>query len=220
MLPLTLATEDELSEAITTRILAEFPPILIGTLLRKNGYGYLRSRMRNFCEIARNSPVLIVTDLDTYVCPVGLRLDWIRQLSIPSGLLLRVAVREIESWLLADHDAMIGLFGRLARRRLPDKPDTLADPKDFLLDLARIGPRPVRSALRAEPGAIAKQGLGYNRLLCDLVRASWCPRRAAERSPSLRRAMDRIQELATSYVRVRQCNLPPTTLGATQALKA
>jgi hypothetical protein len=80
MLPITLATEDELSEAIALRILADFLTIMIGTSLRQNGNGYLRSRMRSFCEIAHHSPVLIVTDLDTQACPATLRTDWLRRL--------------------------------------------------------------------------------------------------------------------------------------------
>ena len=195
MLPLTLATEDELSEAIALRILADFPTILIGSSLRQGGNGYLRSRMRSFCEIAHHSPVLIVTDLDTYVCPSTLCADWLRRLPRPPALLMRVAVREIESWLLADHVAMFALLGKAVGRRLPDQPDMLTDPKNFLLDLAKNAPKSVRAALRAEPGAIARQGLGYNRQLCEIVRSFWRPERAAKRSPSLQRALGRIQEL-------------------------
>jgi hypothetical protein len=47
-----------------------------------------------------------------------------------------------------------------------------------------------------ETGAIARQGLGYNARLCHLVRTEWQPDRAAERSPSLRRTIERIRDLA------------------------
>jgi hypothetical protein len=196
MRPLTLATEDELSEAVALRLLADFPAITIGTSLRRGGNGYLRSRMRQFCEIAHHSPVLIVTDLDTHACPAALRMDWLKRLPRPASLLLRVAVCEIEAWLLADHAALGLLFGQSTRRRFPDQPDTLGDPKAFLLDLAMHGPRRVREALCAEPGAVARQGLGYNAQLCDLIRTEWQPDRAAERFPSLRRAIGRVRELA------------------------
>ncbi len=88
------------------------------------------------------------------------------------------------------------LIGKAAIRRLPGQPDTLRDPKDFLLDLARRAPRSVRLDLRAEPGAIARQGLGYNARLSQLVREKWRPARAAARSPSLRSMIGRIRELA------------------------
>jgi hypothetical protein len=196
MLPVTLATEDELSETIALRILADYPDLLIGSCLRRGGNGYLRSRMRNFCEIARHGPVLVVTDLDTHACPAALRADWLHQLPPPPAMLLRVAVREIESWLLADHDAILVLLGKPARRRLPDNPDILLNPKDFLLDLAKGAPKIVRQELRADAGAVARQGLGYNNRLCALVRELWHPQRAAERSPSLERTIARVRELA------------------------
>jgi hypothetical protein len=151
MLPLTLATEDELSEAIALRILADFPSIVIGTSLRRGGKGYLRSRIRNFCEIARTSPVLVVTDLDSHSCPAALLSDWLRRLAVPPSLLVRVAVREIESWPLADHDAIIALLGKSALRHLPERPDSLPDPKTLLLDLARHAPKSVRLALAPNP---------------------------------------------------------------------
>jgi hypothetical protein len=199
MLQLTLATEDELSEAVARRILSDFPAITLRDSLRRGGNGYLRSRIRAFCEIARRvGPVLLVTDLDTNACPAALREDWFGKLAQPRGFLLRVAQREIESWLLADHEAAATILGRAARHRLPHYPDQLEDPKKFLLELAKRAPKDIRLDLRAEEGAIARQGLAYNTRLCELVRTSWRPERAAERSPSLLRAIDRIRELVTS----------------------
>jgi hypothetical protein len=192
-----LATEDELSEAVALRLLREFPTLHIGTVVRRNGNGYLRARMRNFCEIAHRSPVLVVTDLDTNECPAALVSNWLGRLSRPATLLLRVAVREIESWLLADHAAMATLLGPRAVRRLPELPDAVRDPKETLLVLARRAARDVRLDLCAERGAIARQGLGYNARLCQLVTTEWRPERAEQRSPSLRRAMLRLHELAS-----------------------
>jgi hypothetical protein len=198
MLPLTVATEDELSEAVAQRLLLDFPSLEVGLWLRRGGNGYLRSRIRKFCEMARHSPVLVITDLDTNTCPAALCRTWLGNLSHPPGLLLRVAVREIEAWLLADHDAMVALIGKHANGRLPDNPDYLHDPMDRILELEKRAPRAVRLDLRAEAGALARQGLGYNHRLCALVRSSWRPERAAERSPSLRRTIKRISELAVS----------------------
>lgn len=178
------------------RLLAEFPTLSIGVRLRQIGNGYLRARIRNFNEIARYDPVLVLTDLDTAICPATLQKVWLSRLPHPSpSLLLHVAVREIESWLLADHDAVVALLGKSVRPRLAEQPDVLADPKAFLLKLARHAPRAVRQDLLPEPGAIASKGLGYNERLCELVRTSWLPRRAAARSPSLHRTLGRIQEL-------------------------
>jgi hypothetical protein len=192
-----LATEDELSEAVGLRLLSEVSDrIEVGLLFRRGGNGYLRSRLANFCEIARRRPLLVITDLDRAACPAALCSDWLGQTLLPRKLLLRVAVREIESWLFADHDAMRTLLGRGVASRLPEQPETVENPKEFLLTLAARAPREVRADLCAPSGAFARQGLGYNSRLCMFVREIWSPDRAASRSDSLRRACRRILELA------------------------
>ena len=196
MQSLVVATEDALSEAVMLRILTEFPSIIVGACLRRGGNGYLRSNMSKFCEAARKMPLLVLTDLDTFSCPQALRAQWLSRLHPPPGLLLRVAVREIEAWVLADHDAIMSLMGKVVKSRLPDQPDAAPDPKQSLLTLARRAPRDVRIDRIAERGAIARQGVGYNARLCALIRETWNPHRAAERSPSLHRAIRRIGELA------------------------
>jgi hypothetical protein len=173
----------------------DFPALRVDKCIRRNGNGYLRSRIRAFAEIARHRPVLVSTDLDTTICPAALRQEWLNQRECPPGLLLRVAQREIESWLLADHEAITALLGPSVRRRLPHLPDTLPDPKAFLLELARRALRDVRQDLLPEPGSFASKDLGYNSRLCEVVRTYWQPQRAAALSPSLNRTIRRIAEL-------------------------
>jgi hypothetical protein len=116
-----LATEDELSEAVGIRLIAEWKERLaIDLRLRRGGNGYLKSRMRNFVEIAHTTPMLIITDLDRLPCPSELRARWLQKLTLPGNLVLRIAVREVESWLLADADAIRGLLGERASKRLPN----------------------------------------------------------------------------------------------------
>jgi hypothetical protein len=197
MVAVALATEDELSEAIGLRMLSELGgDIDVGLVLRRGGNGYLRSRFGSFCEIARRQPVLIITDLDRWTCPAALRSDWLSRTSQAERLLLRVAVREVESWLLADHDAMRALLGTSVAARFPVQPDTIDNPKEYLLALAAKAPREVRVDLRATTGAYARQGLGYNARLCALVREIWHPARASLLSDSLRRARVRLREIA------------------------
>ena len=196
MRPVVLATEDALSEAVGQRIVEDAGSGLAVTqLLRRGGFGYLRSRMRNFCQIARHTPVLLLTDLDTEECPAALIEDWSRRDVIPKQLLFRVAVRQVESWLLADRDGMARLL-KVSVRQLPSDPDALPDAKRSLLQLAQRAPRAVREDLVAESGAVAMQGLGYNAVLSKFVRTSWAPSQAVRRSNSLARACMRLTELA------------------------
>jgi hypothetical protein len=197
---LLVATEDALTEAIAHRIIRDYPSLTITKSIRRDGNGYLRSKLRVFCDIARWQSVLLITDLDRHDCPQTLKANWLRGVKPPDGLLLRVAVREVESWLLADHAATRALFGNKIASRLPEKPDEENDPKSYLLTLARHAPREVRLDLVSDAGSIARQGFGYNSRLTELVRTSWSPARAAQRSPSLQRAIGRIAALAGSSI--------------------
>lgn len=53
MIPVALVTEDVLTEAIGLCLLADLPtPITPSQLLRKQGFGYLKSRMDNWRKLA------------------------------------------------------------------------------------------------------------------------------------------------------------------------
>lgn len=202
--PVSLATEDELSESVGIKLLREHAILVEAApmLLRKNGSGYLRSRMDSWRQMANRQIVIVLTDLDSAVCPVVLLDDWLGVgRPCPHNLLLRIAEREVESWLLADHEALEKLFGN--RGRFPVDPDDLPDPKRHLLGLARQAPRAVREDLIAQQGAIAKQGIGYNRRLVEWVQSEWSPERAAARSPSLSRARDAMREAANRIIKGR-----------------
>ena len=192
---LALGTEDELSEAMGKRLLKEAGYELEPSpLLRGDGASYLRSKMDSWYERAARKPVLLLTDLDMKACPMAVRNDWMDARKPTENLVLRIVVREIESWVLADHEALRTLIGN--RGTLPPDPDVLPDPKQYLLRLiAKQAPRRIREDLVAEKGAIASQGIGYNAHLGEWVRTVWSPARAALRSRSLHRARLRIGEL-------------------------
>jgi hypothetical protein len=100
MTPVALATEDELSEAVGVKLLSEHP-VLTETspmLLRKNGFGYLRSRMDSWRQMANRQIVVVLTDLDRLACPLLLLEDWLgADRQHPENLLLRIAEREDEA---------------------------------------------------------------------------------------------------------------------------
>ncbi|SCX72270.1 protein of unknown function [Pseudomonas sp. NFACC32-1] len=188
-----LATEDELSEKVGIRLAAE-AGLEVGQCLRRNGFGYLKSRVENFCRMAKQAPVLLITDLDKKKCPTDLISEWLGNSPPHDNFLFRVAVREVESWLLADQIAIQKLFG--LKNSITSRPDELFDPKRTLLSLAKNAPKKVREELVAQRGAVASQGVGYNALLGNWVTETWQPERAAEHSPSLYRTRIRLRELS------------------------
>ncbi len=197
MIPIAIATEDSLSEAIVLRLLSEIAsPYIIHHKLGGRGNGYLRSKMGNWCQMASQQVMFVLTDLDRAGCLVDFRRQWLT-CEPPVNLVFRIAVREVESWVLADHVAMRSLIGK--NGVLPDSPDDLHDPKRSLLMLAKGAPRDIRADLVNMIDGCLKQGLGYNTRLIAWVSTEWSPQRAAERSPSLARTQRRLNEAVSAF---------------------
>ena len=198
MTPIAIATEDQLSEAIALRLIADIStPHLVQHKLGRRGNGYLKSKMDNWYQMAQQQVMLVLTDLDRADCLVEFRDKWLAS-EPPDSLLLRIAVREVESWVLADHVAMRELIG--AKGVLPVAPDELPDPKQALLRLAKGAPKQVRNDLLKTIDGHLSPGLGYNARLSEWVNSVWNPQRAAVRSPSLARARLRLNEVVDAFV--------------------
>lgn len=197
MTPIAIATEDALSEAIALRLIADIPtPHVVQHSLGKKGNGYLRSKMESWYQMAQHQVMLVLTDLDRANCLLEFRDQWLTA-DLPQNLLLRIAVREVESWVLADHVAMRVLIGK--KGVLPAAPDDLPDPKQSLLKLAKAAPKLIRDDLLKTIDGNLAQGLGYNARLTEWVHTEWSPQRASERSPSLARARLRLTEVVAAF---------------------
>lgn len=198
MTPIAIATEDALSEAVALRLISEVKtPHYVTHTLGGKGFGYLRSKMDSWCQMAQHQVMLVLTDLDRAGCLLEFRDQWLGDHATPDSLLFRIAVKEVESWVLADHMAIRDLIG--PKGILPTAPDQLPDPKTALLRLAQLASRDVRDDLVRTTNGNVRQGLGYNARLVNWVNTTWCPLRAAERSPSLRRARKRLAETIASF---------------------
>ena len=198
MIPIALATEDELSEAIALRLIEELKkPHYVAHKLRRGGFGYLRSKMDSWVQMSQYQIMLVLTDLDHAKCLVEYRDEWLPHKTLPANLVFRIAVREVESWVLADHHGMRKLIG--TKGVLPKDPDQLVDPKQTLLGIAKLAPKNLRNDLMRNVDGHLQPGLGYNAQLTQWIKTSWSPERAAERSPSLARARKRLQEAARIF---------------------
>jgi hypothetical protein len=190
-IPINIATEDELSELVLSKLLAKAGRFALGICYRKGGFGYLRNTIHGWNRAAKGIPFLLLTDLDTTPCPSALIEDWLHVPKHPN-LLFRVAVREVESWLLADSENFAKFLG-LKPSRIPTATDEIPDPKAALVELARHSRfGHVRDAIVPRRGSTAKQGPDYNGCLGRFIRENWNIRAASVNSPSLARTMDRI----------------------------
>jgi hypothetical protein len=124
VVPINLAVEDELSELVLRRLLgASGVDYHVGVVNRRGGFGYLRSRVSGWNRAAAGVPFLVLTDLDNAPCPPALLADWLPEGPHPN-LMFRVAVREVEAWLIADRLAL-ARFLRCRPRDVPPDPEAL-----------------------------------------------------------------------------------------------
>ena len=188
---LVLAVEDELSRAVGQKI-AEYAGWSVERVFLKNGKGYLQTIFQNLCNVAKHTAVLLLVDLNSsHTCAPSLLQQWTKGAQLPCGFFFRVVVREIESWLLADHEAMTILLDD--KGKLPPQPDALHDPKAELLKLLKKINKNVRDGVvRLDKGGIF-QGVAYNATLAKWIYDHWLPERAAARSDSLDRLLVRLR---------------------------
>lgn len=198
-IPVNIATEDELSEVVLTRLLRfSGRKYWIGTAYRRGGYGYLKKTVPAWNRAAVRTPFLILTDLDEVQCPSKLISDWLNE-PVHSNLLVRIAVREVESWLLADSGGLAAYL-RVSTTLIPEHPDELADPKAVLVSIARKSrSRDIKSRILPKDNSTAKQGPDYNSCLSAFVTERWDIESAIKRSPSLKRAVARYATFVPSW---------------------
>ena len=188
-IPVNLAVEDELSEAVLRRILADSGrPYVVCTCYRRGGFGFLRSNIAKFNQASRVMPYIVLTDLDLAQCPPTLIRDWLNQPRNP-GLLLRVAVREVEAWLLADPLGLAAFLG-VAPPVVPRDVESLPDAKQSLINVARRSRRrELRQSIVPPPGSTRTQGPNYNGALLPFVQQQWNIAEARRNADSLERAV-------------------------------
>lgn len=129
----------------------------------------------------------MLVDLERDACAPQLRAHW---LSAPSDFMcFRVVVRAVESWLMADREALASYFG-IPLARVPVEPDALPNPKRTLVELA-AGSRRVelRSDIVPDPCGGRRTGPGYVYRIAEFVDEHWRPEIAAASSDSLRRCL-------------------------------
>ena len=201
-----ISVEDVLSEAVARRLLTQYSPdAQIVLTMGLSGNDYLKQNIRNFNQIARYQyPILVLTDLDrSESCPPELLREWTQGLRIVPELLIRVAVLEIESWIMADRSAFADWLD-IARSNAPPRPEETANPKRVLVELARRSRnydiRSGRSGLiRVARDGLHRPGPAYNSLLSDFAIEIWNPEVARSNAPSLDRAIARISQIGVAY---------------------
>ena len=189
---LVIAVEDELSGAVMSRLISfSGRNFTINRVFNARGNVRLKDGMTKFCEASRVLPHIVLTDLDRCPCPSELINNWNAN-QLPQQLLFRVAVREVEAWLMADR-AGIAEFLHIDVNKVPHAPETEEDPKRTLINLARKSrKRRLSQEIVPEVGSTAKIGVLYNTHFVNFVNSQWNISQACLSAPSLKRTLSRI----------------------------
>ena len=193
MIPLILIVKDFLSEAVARKILEasnknyEIEYVLFWNKEKITG------KIGDINKSAKGYGYFVLTDQDTADrCPPNA----IRELPEPvhPNLLYRFAVMEIESWVMAHRDA-ISTFLRVPLSKIPADTDTISNPKEHLINLAkqsRIGR--IKRDIAPLAGSTSKVGPDYNGRLIEFIWKCWDVKIASKSSPSLQRTLKRLKQ--------------------------
>jgi len=187
---ISAAVEGDIDQAVVQRLIQQAGAVS-GPVYGKNGKQTLRKNIKGYNNAANYSPWIVLADLNHEAdCAPTLRQQWLNN---PSQFLcFRVAVREIESWLLADRENL-SKFLRLSERRIPDNPEAVENPKEVMVHLARKSRlRAIREDMVPRPGSGRLIGPAYSSRLIEFVtgqRDSWRPEIASQASDSLNRCL-------------------------------
>ena len=186
----TIVFEDPLSEAVIERLCALCKErIVIHRRMHARGCGYIRSRIRELNAAAMHNPYLILLDSDDHHCALTLLESLMPPPVRSKRCLFRIAVHEIEAWLVADAKG-IAAFLAVSTALVPKNPESVVDPKAAIVALAsRSRKRQIREGLAPARGTTAKVGPEYNLLLIDFVLNKWDIVTASRHSESLHRAI-------------------------------
>ena len=190
---INLVVEDALSEAVVREILRQSGrSFVIASCSNRRGSGNIKNIISGLNNAAKGTPYFVLTDLDNIECPLALISNWLSQQSRHPNLIFRVAVREVEAWVLADRQAFSRFLG-LPIQSIPNDVDSISDPKQFLVNLARKSKkRIIREAIVPDPKSTAQIGKDYNGQLVQFVQQSWRSDEAKSCSESLTRAINTI----------------------------
>lgn len=195
----TGAVEGTLDEAVLVR-LVEHVGAEPGPIHGKAGKQRILERLGGYNSAAEHAPWVVVVDLDSDAdCAPPFRS---RHLEQPSRFMcFRIAVRQIEAWLLADRERFAAWFS-VAPSLIPANPEGVQYPKQHVVELvSHSRRRDIRQDMVPREGSGRNIGSAYTSRMIEFatdVESGWRPDVAVQHSDSLARCVTCIEGVRSS----------------------
>lgn len=165
----------------------------------RGGKSQVDERLRHWNKASNTQPFLVLRDWDpsdSASCIPGLLDRLLGGQILAPRLALRIPVRSVEAWLMADTDSFKQYF---KTTKVPKDPDGEDDPKRALVNACRHSrSATIRKDIVPRPGSGRVVGELYSHRIIDFASNHWDPDRARRNSPSLDRALNRLTQLVTA----------------------
>jgi hypothetical protein len=154
----------------------------------------LLRQLPNYNRAARVALWIVIVDLDTnYDCAVAAKEAWLPEPA--PQMCFRIAVREVESWLLGDAERIAGFLG-ISPNIVPRAPESLDDPKRKMIDLARrSSKKEIVKEMVPRDSSGKSEGPAYASRLAEFAADYWRPEIAAATCESVQRCLDCLRRL-------------------------
>lgn len=188
--------EDTLTFSVIKRLVNDFSSqISIAQEINAHGFGKIKRDILKYNNAAKQTPFFVITDLDKKECAVTLIRDWFGNNQKETNLIFRVAVREIDAWILADKKGIAKAL-HISPDIILSDPEKIEDPKGFLMQISKKSKnREIREDFSPKD-SYAHQGPLYNILLTEFVNNDWNLKDAMQHSRSLEKAYNALKTFA------------------------
>jgi hypothetical protein len=202
MIGVNMLVEGTIDEFVTRRLL-DHVGLVAGNAYGRNGKVGLLKSLPKYNQAARFAPWFVVVDLDWDAeCAPLIVNQWLPKPE--TGMRLRIAVRAIESWIMADFESL-SIFLAVSSSKLPRLPDLDPHPKQTFVNVARTSrKKSIREDIVPRQGSGAQVGPRYTSRLIEFATQHWRPDEAMKRSDSLRRCVHALSTL-TSWISSKGC---------------
>lgn len=190
---ISLIAEGPLDEEVLRQIIAQKashlqPKVCYG----KRGRDWMKANLIKYNQAATFQPFVTLADLERDLCAPSLLQLWFPH-GMHENMRPRIAVRMVESWILADREACADFLG-ISIHHIPYTPDDEINPKLLLVNLARRSKyRTIKEDIIPLIGSTGRVGKNYYGQMEKFVNQKWSTDRAIIYSPSLKRAVNSLK---------------------------